>query len=232
MSYELGKDYGLNQPVRRFPLEDLLSGRAALQSPLHSKTQTLFRCGVQNQFQVSGDGHWVVGPSAGPCQGDPGRVVKEHFESGETAEFPQTHSTKVNAVVLLEQLNRCCSFGNDGAMGVYKWSSAELLKKVQLDKGPLISSRAMGNLVLLGGWRRALLLDCRSWAVVAESARLDCENVYALGFSVKRRLSGGGQWAKMKFVCGGSRSQSAHFHTFRPEDEEDLQLSLSESRAG
>lgn len=220
----------INQPIRRFHLDDILAAECEISEIESSVTLSTYRCGLNGQFQVSSDGNYIVGPKISTKKSRIGEITKESFQSRKMVTFTRVHSKKINTVALLESRDRCFSFGNDGLVGVYEWRSTEVVTTVDLQCGPIVTSRVLGNLILIGSRGQVLVMDSASCRIRCRSGPLDCEYVYALNYSFKRAPCGEERRDRVQLICGGNGSSKLYYQKIKAQNGGELESNVAESK--
>jgi hypothetical protein len=166
-----------------------------------------FNCTLDNSFQISGDGEWVLGKRFNEFK--KWEIVRENFETGENVIFDQIHQDFIYTLILHEELGVVMSGANDGLAVLYYWQTGKMKSKIKMNIGLVKSSLLMNTIVVLGGYYTIGCLDLKSGkkAQISQKDKIEteCDHVFSIVYTEQRGVSG----IEGTLVIGGSNSPIA-----------------------
>lgn len=195
-------------------MRDILGAKFNLFGVACDETKYGFNCTLDNSFQVSEDGEWVLAKRLNEYKN--WEIAREQFKTGKSLVFSQVHKEFIYTLILHESLNLVMSGANDGLAVLYKWDSGQVITSVQMDIGLVKSSLLLGNTVVLGGYFSLGVLDLetmkKSHITLESSLGTECDHIFSIVYT---RFTEGDQDCGV-LVVGGSNSPVASRFRVKP----------------
>lgn len=188
-------------------MRDVLGAKFNLFGVACDETKYGFNCTLDNSFQATRDGQWVLAKRLNEFKN--WEIVKEQFQTGANVVFSQVHKEFIYTLILHEKLNVVMSGANDDLAVLYEWDSGQVITSIKMDIGLVKSSLLLDSTVVLGGHFTLGFLDLKTrkktHITLENSLGTECDNIFSIVYTQFRENN----QTKGVLLVGGSNSPIA-----------------------